>query len=114
MQHEEQRLALLCQRLPSAVTLRLQREHQRLERSSLLLPISAARVLTQEKHRLELLSQRLESLNPELLLRRGYSITMMDGKIVTDISDIPPGSQIETRLQGGTVLSQVVGVETEK
>ncbi len=113
MQREEQRLALLRQRLPSVVTLRLQREHQRLERSSLLLPISATRVLTQEKHHLELLSQRLESLNPELLLRRGYSITMLNGKIVTDISDIPPGSQIETRLQGGTVLSQVVGVETE-
>lgn len=114
MQGEDRRLALLRQRLPSVVTLRLQREHQRLERSSLLLPISASRVLTQEKHRLELLSQRLESLNPELLLRRGYSITMMDGKIVTDISDIPPGSQIETRLQGGTLLSQVVGVEMEK
>ena len=114
MQGEDRRLALLRQRLPSVVALRLQREHQRLERSSLLLPISASRVLTQEKHRLELLSQRLESLNPELLLRRGYSITMMDGKIVTDISDIPPGSQIETRLQGGTLLSQVVGVEMEK
>ena len=114
MQGEDRRLALLRQRLPSVVTLRLQREHQRLERSSLLLPISASRVLTQEKHRLELLSQRLESLNPELLLRRGYSITMHDGKIVTDISDIPPGSQIETRLQGGTLLSQVVGVEMEK
>lgn len=114
MQGEDRRLALLRQRLPSVVALRLQREHQRLERSSLLLPISASRVLTQEKHRLELLSQRLESLNPELLLRRGYSITMMDGKIVTDISDIPPGSQIETRLQGGTLLSQVVGVEMKK
>ena len=113
MQREEQRLALLRQRLPSVVTLRLQREYQRLERSSLLLPFSAARVVEKEKYRLELLSQRLDSLNPELLLNRGYSITLMDGKIVTDISNILPGSQIETRLQGGTVLSQVVGVETE-
>lgn len=114
MQREEQRLALLRQRLPSVVTLRLQREYQRLERSLLLLPISASRMVEKEKHRLELLFQHLESLNPEQLLRRGYSITMMDGKIVTDISNILPGSQIETRLQGGTVLSQVVGVEKEK
>jgi exodeoxyribonuclease VII large subunit len=111
MQREEQRLALLCQRLPSVVTLRLQREHQRLERSSLLMPISAARVLTQEKHRLELLSQRLESLNPELLLRRGYSITMMDGKIVTDISDIKPEAVLTTMMQGGEVTSKVLSTE---
>lgn len=105
MQREEQRLALLRQRLPSVVALRLQREHQRLERSSLLLPISATRVVTQEKHRLELLSQRLESLNPELLLRRGYSITMMDGKIVTHTSQLAPGQSIVTRLQDGDVTS---------
>lgn len=105
MQREEQRLALLRQRLPSVVTLRLQREHQRLERSSLLLPISASRVLTQEKHRLELLSQRLESLNPELLLKRGYTITLHDGKIVTHASQLAPGQSIVTRLQDGDVTS---------
>ena len=105
MQREEQRLALLRQRLPSMVALRLQREHQRLERSSLLLPISATRVVTQEKHRLELLSQRLESLNPELLLKRGYTITLLDGKIVTHASQLAPGQSIVTRLQDGDVTS---------
>ena len=105
MQGEDRRLALLRQRLPSVVALRLQREHQRLERSSLLLPISASRVLTQEKHRLELLSQRLKSLNPELLLKRGYTITMMDGKIVTHASQLAPGQSIVTRLQDGDVTS---------
>ena len=105
MQGEDRRLALLRQRLPSVVALRLQREHQRLERSSLLLPISATRVVTQEKHRLELLSQRLESLNPELLLKRGYTITLLDGKIVTHASQLAPGQSIVTRLQDGDVTS---------
>ncbi|MBR5577318.1 MAG: exodeoxyribonuclease VII large subunit [Bacteroidaceae bacterium] len=105
MQGEDRRLALLRQRLPSVVALRLQREHQRLERSSLLLPISATRVVTQEKHRLELLSQRLESLNPEVLLKRGYTITLLDGKIVTHTSQLAPGQSIVTRLQDGDVTS---------
>lgn len=107
MQGEDRRLALLRQRLPSVVALRLQREHQRLERSSLLLPISASRVLTQEKHRLELLSQRLESLNPELLLKRGYTITLHDGKIVTHASQLVPGQSIVTRLQDGEITSVI-------
>ena len=114
MQSEDRRLALLRQRLPSVVALRLQREHQRLERSSLLLPMSASRVIDKEKHCLELLSQRLESLNPELLLRRGYSITLLDGKIVTDISAIKPESLLTTMMQGGEVTSRVIAKrETE-
>ena len=112
MQGEDRRLALLRQRLPSVVALRLQREHQRLERSSLLLPISATRVVTQEKHRLELLSQRLESLNPEVLLKRGYTITLLDGKIVTDISDIKPEAVLTTMMQSGEVTSKVLKTET--
>ena len=112
MQSEDRRLALLRQRLPSVVALRLQREHQRLERSSLLLPISATRVVEREKHRLELLSHRLESLNPELLLKRGYSITLLDGKIVTDISDIKPEAVLTTMMQGGEVTSKVLKTET--
>ena len=107
MQSEDRRLALLRQRLPSVVALRLQREHQRLERSSLLLPMSASRVIDKEKHRLELLSQRLESLNPELLLKRGYTITLHDGKIVTHASQLVPGQSIVTRLQDGEITSVI-------
>ncbi|MBR5466683.1 MAG: exodeoxyribonuclease VII large subunit [Bacteroidaceae bacterium] len=111
MQLEDRRLALLHQRLPSMVALRLQCEHQRLERTSLLLPVSAIMVLEKEKHRLDMLSHRLESMNPELLLKRGYSITIHDGKIVTHASQLVPGQTIVTRLQDGEVTSKVVEAE---
>ena len=68
-------------------------------------------VLEKEKHRLDMLSHRLESMNPELLLKRGYSITIHVGKIVTHASQLVPGQTIVTRLQDGEVTSKVVEAE---
>lgn len=107
MQKQEARLSLLRQRLPSMVALKVQKEHQRLDRVSMLLPLTARRMMEKQLHRLELLSQRLQAMNPELLLGRGYSLTIVDGHIVTDISSIKKGSHIITRLQGGDILSEV-------
>lgn len=66
------------------------------------------RRLTAESHRLELLGQRLAALNPELPLKRGYSITMHGGRAVRDAGSLKPGDEIETRLGNGTIKSQVI------
>ena len=42
--------------------------------------------------------------SPEKLLSRGYSITLKDGKAVTDASLLQPGDQLTTRLLKGEVL----------
>lgn len=80
------RIALLQQRLRMAVQGRLERE----------------------SHRLDILSQRLELLNPDLLLKRGYSITLWDGKIVKNINEVPEGEVLQTRLQDGELYSKVL------
>ena len=47
----------------------------------------------------------LNALSPEATLRRGYSITRVDGKAVTDASQISSGTEIETTLANGTIIS---------
>jgi exodeoxyribonuclease VII large subunit len=54
-----------------------------------------------------MLNEKLEVLNPELLLRRGYSITLSGGKVVKDASILKSGDELETRLSKGTVHSVV-------
>ena len=71
------------------------------------LPILLDRRLMTEKHRLELLEEKTKSLDPALLLKRGYSITMKDGKTVRDAQALRSGDEIETRLANGTVHSIV-------
>ena len=71
------------------------------------LPILTDRRLMTEKHRLQLIEEKAKSLDPALLLRRGYSMTMKDGRIIRDASLLHPGDEIETRLANGTVKSVV-------
>jgi exodeoxyribonuclease VII large subunit len=71
------------------------------------LPILLDRRLMTEKHRLELLEEKTKSLDPALLLKRGYSITLKDGKTVRDAQALRSGDEIETRLANGTVHSIV-------
>lgn len=75
-----------------------------LERS--LLP-SAQRAITAAGHRVELLAQRAEALDPKHILRRGYSITLHNGRAVTDAAQLTTGDTITTRLSNGEIISTV-------
>ena len=66
------------------------------------------RRLTTEHHRMEIIEEKVRSLDPALLLKRGYSMTMKDGRIIRDASLLHPGDEIETRLANGTVRSTVI------
>ena len=56
---------------------------------------------------LESLSIKLQGFDPQLLLSRGYSITLKDGKAVRDPQQLKPGDEIETRMEKGTIHSVV-------
>ena len=71
------------------------------------LPILLERRMMKEKHQLQLLEEKAKSLDPALLLRRGYSMTMKDGRIVRDATQLQAGDEIETRLEKGTITSIV-------
>jgi exodeoxyribonuclease VII large subunit len=71
------------------------------------LPILLERRLTAEKHRLQLFEEKAKSLDPALLLSRGYSITLKDGYAVRDANQLKAGDEIETRLANGTIHSKV-------
>lgn len=110
---------------------KLEREHQRLEHLSATLPLSFARVrdrqehllqqieerlrtnasmrIERERYRLQLMEQRIQSLDPSLLLKRGYSITLCNGMLVTSASQLKEGDIITTQLANGRVTSKVQG-----
>ena len=64
-------------------------------------------IYARETYRLDLLSQRVAALDPMLVLKRGYSITLHNGKSVRNPSDLSDGDVIETRLEKGSVKSIV-------
>jgi exodeoxyribonuclease VII large subunit len=58
------------------------------------------------------LERRLNSLGPEQVLARGYSITMdaASGKVLRDAKKIVAGQKLKTRLKSGEVFSEVQGI----
>ena len=105
---QQARLDSLSQRLSTAILRQLEREQARFPILQSRLSASIERQLLKNRHLIELLEQRASSLDPALLLQRGYSITLHEGKAVRNAAHLKPGDQIETRLQEGTIHSQVI------
>ena len=104
----EARLDALNNRLIATVRQSLVTHQSRINVFEERLPILLDRRLMTEKHRLQLIEENAKSLDPTLLLKRGYSITLKDGKALRDASVLRPGDEIETRLANGTVRSTII------
>lgn len=113
-QYVTQRIAFQKQHISQLATLiptlaqRLLSEHRhRIDIQESRLPMAIERYLTSQKHRLESLTLQLQGFDPQLLLSRGYSITLLNGKAVRNPQQLKPGDEIETRLEKGTIRSVV-------
>ena len=53
---------------------------------------------------------KLEALNPIKTLKRGYSITKIDNKIVNDLSKVKKDMILKTELESGEIISKVMEV----
>ncbi len=104
---QESRLDSLFLRLSAKTCSCLEREGNALDMSQRRIRAGIERQLTQEHHRLDLLRHRTQVLDPTVLLRRGYSITLRNGHAVRDATTLRPGDEIETRLAEGSVKSVI-------
>jgi len=57
------------------------------------------------------LINKLEVLNPLNTLKRGYSITKKDNKVITSIKDINLKDELNITLENGTVTSTVINIK---
>lgn len=103
----KQELHMLAGKLPSLYVLRKMNEQYRCERLWNRIRSAAVGRMKEEKARLAFLKQRIESQSPDLLLKRGYSITLRNGRALTDASQLKPGDKIVTRLWKGKIESRV-------
>ena len=60
-----------------------------------------------EKKNLSLIQEKLRLVDPQNILKRGYSLTMMNGKILKSVQLVKEGDLLEIRLSDGTVESQI-------
>ena len=63
--------------------------------------------LVRENMLLEAMTEKVKLLSPQNTLKRGYSLTLKNGKAVTSAGDTAPGDSIVTMLADGTIASVV-------
>ena len=105
---QEARLDSLNSRMTTAIRQSIITQQSLINTLEVKMPIILNRRLMAEQHRLQLIEEKTKNLDPALLLKRGYSITLKDGKAVRDASTLNPGDTIETRLANGTLRSTVI------
>ena len=103
-------LSIKSEAIPRLFSIVKTRQEAKIDALYTRLPMLIERRLTSERHRLQLMDEKLKALDPTLLLARGYSITMHNGRAVKDASQLPPGAEIETRLAKGTIHSVIKSV----
>ena len=103
-------LSIISEAIPRLFSIVKTRQEAKIDALYTRLPMLIERRLTSERHRLQLMDEKLKALDPTLLLARGYSITMHNGRAVKDASQLSPGAEIETRLAKGTIHSVIKSV----
>ena len=106
LHREEQRLQQLATRLPAGFAIMQARQQHRMAQIESTLHTALQHTLIKQQHRLELLEKAVESASPSHILKRGYTITRCNGKVVTSASKVPQGAILTTEWADGTVTSE--------
>jgi exodeoxyribonuclease VII large subunit len=107
MNEEHRRLDNCRTRIPALVARRMTESHLRLQSASQQMRRAVGSLMMSQRHRLELLAQRLRDASPERLLKRGYTITVKDGRPVKSVEELKSGDTIVTRMKDGEVKSTI-------
>lgn len=101
------RITTLQTLIPTLVSQVLSDGRHRIELLENRLSVAIERRFTDQKNLLRQLELMLQGFDPQLLLSRGYSITLHNGKAVRDPQQLRPGDEIETRVEKGSFHSTI-------
>jgi len=107
-------LSSVSEAIPRLFSIVKTRQEAKIDALQQRLPMLIERRFLAENHRLQLMEEKLKALDPQLLLKRGYSITLHQGKAVKDASQLKEGDEIETVLEKGKLHSIVKDISTKK
>ena len=85
----------------------LSQEKSVMENLYKMIQLSSKQLLIIKNKELENLEEKIKLLHPQHVLKRGYSITLLNGKALTKATFARPGDQLTTVLYEGEVISEI-------
>lgn len=100
----------MCKKNP--LSFNVQKQQQYIHQLELRLHTTLNRIVTHKQHQLANLCGKLDGLSPLKVLARGYSIAEdVQGKAITEISQVNVGDKLKTRVANGEIVSEVVSTQ---
>ena len=107
MQEQADRLAELQLRLQRIAQHAIRKQHSKLDALWQSLRFATQGRLHRQRTQLEFWEKTIALHSPERIYRMGYSLTMVNGKIVKSINDVKAGDHLLTHTADGTITSEV-------
>ncbi len=108
LDHNRNQLVLKSVKMKSITGRLLQNESNSLQSMKNQLNNRISHYLKNAQHKLEMLDKKKQYLDPFHILKRGYSITYHQGKVVKNASLLKPDDILETKLSEGTIKSKTL------
>jgi len=104
---EKANLIFLSKDLVQQSNIALQQEKNNLHQISETMKHFAKNALRKQSHFFDIKQQYIEMVSPENLLKRGYTMTLRNGKIAKSATEFSENDTLETRFADGSVWSEV-------
>lgn len=101
------RLQQIAAAIPVVAARRIDGAGKDLAFASQRVAMAARQCVANERQRVTWLEKQVELLSPDRVLRRGYSLTLRDGHVVTSVSSLRAGDSLVTRFADGERTSVV-------
>lgn len=105
--HKKHQIEQLEQSCKLSATHLLSQEKSVIENLHKMMQLYSKQMLTIKNKELENLEEKIRLLHPHNVLKRGYSITRLNGKAVREASEAKDGDELITTLYHGEVKSRV-------
>ncbi len=113
LQHATRKLGETTLQQRFLVHEQLKKEKIKLDGFLLLMQRKPLTAVAENTSRLESLERMVGMLNPEKVLKRGYSISYHDGKVLFGTEQLSEGAVVSTKLGRGSFMSKVIKKENE-
>lgn len=102
------RLEMMGQKIQGSAHQRILRENNRLEMMSQTIRLHVGQHMQRDKDKLSFIEKTIQMAQPDNILKRGFSITRLDGHAVKSASSVPRGSMLKIQTADGELTAQAL------
>ena len=102
------RLEMMGQKIQGFAHQRILRESNRLEMMSQTIQLYIGQHMQRDKDKLSFIEKTIRMAQPDNILKRGFSITRLDGHAVKSAASVPQGSTLKIQTADGEITAQAL------